>query len=101
MYGMTWQEFWYESLSRLEMYWQKNQFEIERRNQELWMQGIYIREAVASCMDKKAKYPEKPYRITEMTDAEKDAENNRRVEDMRERLNEIKRRWDSKHKGAN
>ena len=98
-WGMSWREFWFESLDRLHDYWQANQFSIERRNQELWLQGLYIRSAVASCMDSKHKYPDKPHRITPMTEAEQDAENKRKVEQMREQLNEIKRRWDAKHKG--
>ena len=98
MYGMTWEEFWYESLERLPAYWQMHQFNIERRNQELWMQGLYIQEAVASCLSKKAKYPEKPHRITAMTDEEKEAENQRRVELFKEQLLEIKRRSDARNK---
>ena len=99
-WGMTWDEFWNESLDRLQAYWQANQFSIERRNQELWLQGLYIRSAVASCMDKKFKYPEKPQRITEMTEAEQLAEDNRKIEHMRAVLNERKRIWDAKHKGV-
>ena len=98
-YGMTWDEFWYESIDRLQGYWQKHQFAVEQRNQELWLQGLYIRSAIASCLDNKNKYPDKPTRITPMTEAEQDAENKRKVEQMREQLNEIKRRWDAKHKG--
>lgn len=98
-YGMTWDEFWYGSVDRLQGYWQKHQFAVEQRNQELWLQGLYIRAAVASCLDNKAKYPDKPHRITPMTEAEQDAENKRKVEQMREQLKEIKRRWDAKHKG--
>lgn len=101
-YGMTWYEFWFESIERLPDYWQKHQFDVEARNQELWLQGLYIQEAVAAVFDSKhrAKYPEKPHRITAMTEAEKEAENNRKVETMREQLIEIKRRWDAKHKGS-
>ena len=101
-YGMSWDEFWYSSIERLEFYWQKNQFDIERRNQELWLQGLYFRMAVASCLDSKgrSKYPEKPQRITELTDAEREYENKRKVERLREILTEHKRRWDSKQKGV-
>lgn len=101
LYGMSRDEFWHGSLDALYDYWQEHQYEVEQRNQELWLQAAYIREAIASCFDKKAKFPDKPYRITAMSEMEKEAENKRKVEDMRERLNEIKRRWDSKHKGAN
>lgn len=99
-WGMTWDEFWYESIDRLQAYWQANQFSIERRNQELWLQGLYIRSAVASCLDKKFKYPEKPQRVTEMTDAEAEAESKRKLEHMRSVLNEHKRRWDARNKGV-
>ena len=99
MYGMTWDEFWNESLWRLGVYWQRYQFEIERRNQELWMQGIYIRDAVASCLSNKAKYPEKPHRITAMTDAEQAEEKRQKVDKIKEQLNDMKRRWDAKRKG--
>lgn len=98
-YGMTWDEFWYGSIDRLQGYWQKHQFAVEQRNQELWLQGLYIRAAVASCLDNKNKYPDKPQRITPMTEVEQEAENNRKVEQMRQQLIEIKRRWDAKHKG--
>jgi len=97
-YGMTWDEFWYGSIDRLHAYWQAHQFAVEQRNQELWLQGLYIRAAVASCLDKKNKYPDKPQRITPMTAEEQELENKRKVEQMREQLHEIKRRWDAKHK---
>lgn len=75
-----------------------NQLSIEKRNQELWMQGIYIQEAVAAVLDvkKQAKYPQKPHRITELSDIEKEAEQKRQVSEMRERLNAFKQMWDSK-----
>lgn len=99
-YGMTWDEFWYESIDRLQAYWQANQYSIERRNQELWLQGLYIRAAVASCLDKKSKYPENPPRITAMTEEEQKAENQRKIANMKAFLDERKRRWDAKHKGV-
>lgn len=98
---MTWDSFWFEDISRLPFYWQKHQFDVEARNQELWMQGIYMQEAIAAVLDTKhqVKYPDKPHRVTEMTDAEKQAENQRKVERMREQLMEIKRRSDMRRKG--
>ena len=99
-WGMTWDEFWYESIDRLQAYWQANQYSIERRNQELWLQGLYIRSAVASCLDKKFKYPDKPQRITELSDTEREAEDKRKLDHMRAVLAEHKRRWDANHKGV-
>ena len=98
MYGMTWDEFWYGSLDRLAVYWQKHQFEVESRNQEMWLQGLYIKSAIAAALEKKNKYPDKPPRITEMTDAERDADAKARVAKLKEQLLEIKRRSDERHK---
>lgn len=99
-YGMTWDEFWNENIDRFEAYWQANQYSIERKNQELWVQGIYIKEAVASTLSKKAKYPVKPYRLTELSDTEREAENKRKVDELRQMLLARKRRWQEKQKGA-
>lgn len=66
------------------------------------MQGVYIMEAIATVMggkNSKNKYPEKPHRITELTETEKDVETRKKVERLRANLNDIKRRWDAKHKG--
>ena len=100
MYGMTYDEFWSESLDRLGVYWQKYQYEIEARNQELWLQGLYERAAIASILDKRSKYPEKPHRITELTEAEQEAENKRKVEQFREVLEQRRRNWQARQKGA-
>ena len=97
-WGMSWSEFWYESLDRLHDYWQANQFSIERRNQELWLQGIYIHAAIAASFDKKAKYPAQPYRITEMTEIEREADNKRKIDKLREFLNSHKQEFDKRHK---
>lgn len=103
LYGMTWNEFWFESIDRFHDYWQRYQFDIERRNQELWLQGLYIRKAIDSAFDMKhiAKYPDKPLRITELTEEEKELEAKQMVEQLREQLNEIKRRSDARNKGVN
>ena len=57
-------------------------------------------EALASVNDTKhrVKYPDKPHRLTEMSDVEKEAEKRRRIEEMREQLDEAKRRWDANRK---
>lgn len=102
-WGMSWDEFWFESLDRLYDYWQANQYSIERRNQELWLQGIYIHAAIASCLDSKgrAKYPDKPYRITEISDAEREVENKRKIDRLRDFLNTHKKQFDDrKNKGV-
>ena len=101
LYGMSYDEFWYSSIDRLAFYWQKNQFDIERRNQELWLQGLYIKAAIDNSLNgNKTKYPTKPIRITELTEHEQEIENRRKIEELRSILEERKARWDEKHKGV-
>lgn len=94
-FGMTWDEFWFSGMDRLRAYWQAEQYKIEKANQQLWLSGLYIRAAVASVLNSKNKYPDHPHRITEMTASEKEAENRRKVEELREALMAHKRRWDA------
>ena len=101
MYGMSYDEFWYSSIDRLVFYWQKHQFDIERRNQELWLQGLYIKAAIDNSLNgNKAKYPDRPQRITEMTEYEQELENKRKIEQLKNVLIERKAKWDEKHKGV-
>ena len=97
---MSYDEFWNCSIEKLGAYWQANQLNIERKNQELWLQGVYIRAAIASCLDSKgkSKYPERPQRITEMTDAEREEDNRRKVDKLRSFLEEHKKQWDMRKK---
>ena len=97
-YGMTWDEFWYESIDRLQGYWQKHQFAVEQRNQELWLQGMYIYEAVCDVSPilhafakKGAKphpYPSRPYAISEKQIQQEREEKERKLAEKGKRFME-------------
>jgi hypothetical protein len=73
--GMTYEQFWDGDPTLAKHYRRADELKTERRNQELWLQGLYIYEAlcdVAPIMHAMAKkgtkarpYPEQPYPITE------------------------------------
>lgn len=103
--GMTEDQFWNGSPYLAVTY---RKLGLERRklkNEYLWIQGMYIHEAFSVVMQnafrKKgstpAKYSDKPYRITPMTEEEKKA----RVKAEREKaiasLNAWKSAWDNKN----
>jgi hypothetical protein len=44
--GMTYDEFWNQDVSLVEVYRKAQELRDKRRNQELWMQGLYIYEAL-------------------------------------------------------
>ncbi len=44
--GMSYDEFWNGDVSMVEAYREANELRDKRRNQELWLQGLYIYEAL-------------------------------------------------------
>ena len=105
MIGVSYDEFWNGDYTHLKYYLEKHKLEVEMRNQELWLQGLYFYDALATvvsnAMTKKGssqrKYPEKPYRITEKTEEEKQAEKQKMVDDFRAQLMALDRKFTQKH----
>ncbi|WP_407453567.1 hypothetical protein [Methanobrevibacter sp.] len=76
---MSYEEYWNERPELVKAYRKAHEINLNRKNEELWMQGAYIRDAVASTVGSMfsktpIKYPEEPYPITQ-----------RQVESKRER----------------
>lgn len=81
--GMTHEQFWDDDPWLVDVYRRAHNLRIEARNQELWLQGLYIYDAFNTVManfgrslsknksGKEDKYIEKPIRITPLTDEEK------------------------------
>ena len=71
LYGMTPNEYWNASPLFARAYRQKHKLEIEQKNQELWLQGLYIYDAfsvvIANAFGKKGsktqKYLDKPVEL--------------------------------------
>ena len=115
--GMTYDEYWNQSPSLVRAYRKAWQMKREQKNYEMWMQGMYIYNAllcVAPVMRasfgggkvEPGKYPDKPYPLTEKEvqerEAEKERENferflaqlkadNKRVQDQRQEVSEVGR----------
>ena len=71
--GMTPEQFWDGDCELVKFYRQAHELKKEQINQELWMQGLYIYEAIANLSPmlkpfvknpKPRPYPEKPYPLT-------------------------------------
>lgn len=73
--GMTYEQFWDDDPWLTKYYRQADEMQLERKNQEMWLQGLYVYEAlcdVAPILQAMAKkgtkarpYPEQPYPVTE------------------------------------
>ncbi|MBQ2768097.1 MAG: hypothetical protein IJF49_08500 [Clostridia bacterium] len=70
--GVSESQFWNMNPRRLTPYVQADGIRLERANMTAWLCGAYVRDAVASCFCRGVEYPEKPIRITPMSEAEKE-----------------------------
>ena len=104
--GMTYDQFWNDDASLVIYYRKANELAIERKNQELWLQGMYIYEAlcdVAPILHSMAKkgtkaqpYPEQPYTITEAQRKREKEEQERRVAEKGKMFMEMLMRQNNK-----
>ena len=77
--GMTPEEYWEGDPYLTRAYYQAHLIKIELRNQELWLQGLYVHHGVGVIIgnafakkgSKKLKYMDEPIRITPLTDRER------------------------------
>ena len=96
---MTYEQFWEGDPALAKYYRHANELKIERKNQELWLQGLYIYEAlcdVAPIMNAMAKrgtkaqpYPEQPYAVTEKQRRREAEEKERKVAEKGRRMLEM------------
>lgn len=80
--GMSYDEFWNGDVSMVKAYRKENELRDKRRNQELWLQGLYVYEALCDAsalfrftMKKSIKpepYPKEPFPITAAEVRERD-----------------------------
>ena len=107
--GMTDEQFWDGDPHLAKYYRQADELRIERRNQELWLQGLYVYEAmcdVAPIMHAMAKkgtkarpYPEQPYAITEKQRKQEAEGKERAIANKGKRMMEMFMRQTNKHYG--
>lgn len=104
--GMTYDEFW-EGDADLPKYY-REAFELKntRKNQDLWLQGMYIHEAITvvvnNALKKKGapvqKYTDKPYPITKLEQKEEKKQKEIKEKKNREKAKAIFSAWADRFK---
>ena len=105
MIGVPYDEFWNGDYTHLKYYEECHKLEIEKVNQELWLQGLYNYHALAVALSNafakkgapQKQYLEKPIRITPLSEEEKEHEKEKIVEDFRAQLMALDSRFTKKH----
>ena len=108
--GMTYDQFWNDDPSLACYYRQADEIRVERKNQEAWLQGLYVYEAICDvapilqAMAKKGTkarpYSEQPYAITERQRRREAEEKERRVAMKGKRMMEMFMKMSSKDSGS-
>lgn len=87
--GMTFDEFWNQDVAMVRAYRKAHELKRRQQNEVLWMQGLYIRDALLSTVGNMFaskgsvpnEYPAEPYPVTAEQVAEKEAAEHRRMEE--------------------
>lgn len=89
--GMSYDDFWNGDVAMVRAYRKAQEFRDRRRNQELWLQGMYVYEAICDVSPilhafakkgtKPAPYPAEPYAITEAEIQEREEREARKKEE--------------------
>lgn len=100
---MSYDEFWYGKPDRAVAYRQAHRLRIEQTNQQLWLQGLYVHNAVAVAINncfsnKKLKYIAEPVQMFPPTEEEKQAKAEETRKKLVERLNAFKDAFDKANK---
>lgn len=102
--GVSANEFWDGDYTLLKYYAEKHRIAVEQQNEQLWLQGMYFYEALTVALAQafskhsNAKYPEKPHRLTPLSEEEQEIENQKKVEEFRAQLMAACGRFEAKHK---
>lgn len=100
---MSYEEYWHGKPIIAKYYREKHKTDIEQRNQELWLQGLYIYDALAVALNNafskhSKKYLDKPFDLFPKTDEQKEAEIKKTRQAMYEKLNAWKEAFDKAQK---
>ena len=109
LYGMTWEQYWNGDPWMVVQYAETHRLRVQQRNEELWLQGLYMHDAFAVVLSNAfaakgstpKKYLEKPLDILPKTEEEKAAEEERELRKMIRQLNMWEKQFNAREKTEN
>ena len=93
--GMSYDEYWFGSNDRPKYYREAHKLDNKRKNQEMWINGMYMIDAITSAFDKKSKYPAEPYDLFKKSEEEKKADIEKERKKVIDYFTQLKQRWDN------
>ena len=105
--GMGYDEFWACHPSRYKAYRKASRLRNEERNREMWIQGHYVFEAIATALHnqpafctrppKQIRYLEKPFDLYGKSEEEVAKEETKKQNEFVDYLTLIQKNWEKKH----
>lgn len=107
-FGMTSEEYWKGTPRLATAYREKYELEQELKNEQLWLQGVYIYDALGAIVSRALatkktpkreihNYAEKPYRLKPYTAEELAKQKEDAAKRAIEELTAMKKAWDNSH----
>lgn len=104
--GMSYHEFWHGDYTQWKFLEEENLLRKERENEKLWLQGAYFYVAFSTVLSNAFlekgqtphSYPEEPWKITPMTEKDKEAEKKKQINAFRTQLESLRWHFEAKHK---
>lgn len=101
LYGMTYQQYRHASIDELEAYKALHRLKIDQHNEEMWLQGLYVYDAVnvvlSNAFRKKGakanKYLDKPLELFPKSEEEKAEQRKKAQEQITNQLTYLKENW--------
>lgn len=81
--GMSADEFWNCDPRMYKVYREKDRLENERKNELLWIAGVYTAKAIGCCLSDESPYPTKPFDLGETKEEETDEDKELTTEEIR------------------
>ena len=102
--GVSFDEFWHGDYCKLKFYEEAYFTSLERKNHELWLEGMYVYRAISAVVGamtgaspRKTGYPEKPFPITDSLKDQKQLQEEA-IERSRAELEQQRLNWIARHK---
>ena len=110
LYGMTPEQYWEQDPYLVIAYRKLARLRAEQRNQEMWVQGMYVLDAISVIVSgfrkgaQPHKYPQEPYDITgrKKEEAEREPTEQEKAEARQkiiDKLNAFKKAWENRENG--
>lgn len=63
--GVSYRDFWYLNMKDIYYIFKGYEISFKEKQELVWLSGLYIQNAIASCLSKNIKYPKSPSKLEE------------------------------------